>query len=335
MTGGDREALPTDPETAKAAELRGHDLNLMVVFSALFAEGSVTRAAARLGMSQAAVSAALGRLRTLFDDPLFVRGQAGVAPTPKARRLEAPIRRGLAEFHLAIDGRAQFDPGRDATVFRLGMSDDLEAFLLPDLIETVSEINPESAVYCVQANRSTVGEMLRSGRASVAVSADSSWGPQVRSQALFSSGYAVLCAPGVVGDIDAGADRDEALRAYVEAPHVMVSADATRGIVDDVLEASGLSRRRIASTSHFAMAPLLVRSSRAVATMPRYAAEVLARQSDLVAVAPPIDMPTFQVSAVWHSSSADDPRIAWIVAALAQQARTSVGAQAPTRRTGE
>lgn len=87
-----------DPVT----DLRGYDLNLLVVLAVLLRERNVTRTAEQLHMSQAAVSAALGRLRKLFGDPLFVRAPGGMAPTARARSLQGPVRQGLDSLKVAI-----------------------------------------------------------------------------------------------------------------------------------------------------------------------------------------------------------------------------------------
>ena len=75
------------------------DLNLLLVFDAVFAEGSISRAAARLGLSQPAVSNALTRMRKVTGDRLFVRFPNGMAPTPYAQGIAGPIRQSLATIH--------------------------------------------------------------------------------------------------------------------------------------------------------------------------------------------------------------------------------------------
>ncbi|WP_062207220.1 LysR family transcriptional regulator [Streptomyces sp. NBRC 109706] len=308
---------PGGPSDDPVIDLRGYDLNLLVVFAVLMRERNVTRTAEQLHMSQAAVSAALGRLRKLFDDPLFVRAPGGMTPTARARRLQVPVRRGLDSLKIAIAGEPGFDPAGSGAVFRLGMSDDLEALLLPGLIAQVTAASPESSVFCLQANRMTVGGLLESGQVEVGVSAAAAWGPEIHSRTLFSSRYAVLYDPRAL-ERTGPLTRAE----YVALPHLMISADGTRGIVDDVLEADDQTRHRIASTAHFAMVPLLLASTPAVATMPRHAAEVFATRHGLEVCEPPIDLPQFTVSALWHRSSAEDPRVRWLLGQL-----TSLAAQ--------
>lgn len=296
-------------------DLRGYDLNLLVVFAVLMRERNVTRTSEHLHMSQAAVSAALSRLRKLFDDPLFVRAPGGMTPTAKARHLEGPVRRGLDSLKIALAGEPQFDPLRDGVIFRLAMSDDLEALLMPDLITTVTGKSPASSVFCVQANRMTIADLLDTGRVSVGVCASSAWGPSIRSRTLFESGYACLYDPEVLGRRGALTRAD-----YVELPHVMISADGTRGIIDDAMDAENLTRRRIASTAHFAMVPLLLSRMAAIATMPRHAARVFAAHLGLEVCDPPIPLPRFTVSALWHQSSTDDPQVMWMIRTLSELA---------------
>jgi DNA-binding transcriptional LysR family regulator len=86
------------------------NLNLLLGFEALLSEQSVTRAATRIGITQAAMSNALRRLRELFGDPLFIRARRGMVPTPRALALGEPIRSGLAQLRDAIQQTGTFDP---------------------------------------------------------------------------------------------------------------------------------------------------------------------------------------------------------------------------------
>ena len=106
-------------------ELRLSDvnLNLLVALDALIAEGSVTRAAARMGVSQSAMSHTLRQLRELFDDPLLVRGKGGMVPTPRAEAAVLPLRRGLGELRAALARQAAFAPSRSRRTMRISTAD--------------------------------------------------------------------------------------------------------------------------------------------------------------------------------------------------------------------
>ena len=112
-------------------DLQRVDLNLLVVFQALMQEGSVTRAGYKLSLSQSAVSAALSRLRKLFDDPLFERTRSGMAPTPKALALSLSLRPSLSTIASVILDDVEFEPWQSDRTFHLAMSDDIEMLFGP------------------------------------------------------------------------------------------------------------------------------------------------------------------------------------------------------------
>src|SRR5690349_5346105 len=99
------------------------DLNLLVMLYAVLSEGSVTRAARKLGVTQPAVSNALARLRRLLDDPLLVRGPRGLVPTPRAQQLAAPLGQAFAQLESALAEGARFEPAATRRTFTLATTD--------------------------------------------------------------------------------------------------------------------------------------------------------------------------------------------------------------------
>ena len=126
------------------------DLNLLVVLEAIVAEGGVSRAAARLNLTQPAVSHALGRLRELFDDPLFVREGRNLAPTSLTKRLVEPLRQSLQALGALIDKGESFDPARSETNFTVAMRDPMEVLILPDLMQRFGPTAPRIGLRTVQ-----------------------------------------------------------------------------------------------------------------------------------------------------------------------------------------
>ncbi|MEZ4251049.1 MAG: LysR family transcriptional regulator [Polyangiales bacterium] len=139
------------------------DLNLLVALDALLQEGSVTRAARRLGLSQPATSHALARLRELFGDPLLVRVGRGLAPTPRAEALRAPLERVLADVRRLLRERPAFDPATSRRRFVL-LCPDLLAPLLPELL-TVLEHDAPGVDLAVEQPRGDIHGPLEEGRA--------------------------------------------------------------------------------------------------------------------------------------------------------------------------
>ncbi|MFC9510183.1 LysR family transcriptional regulator [Streptomyces sp. NPDC057002] len=297
-------------------EFRKADLNLLVVFAALMRERSVTRAAAALHMSQGAASAALGRLRGLFGDELFTRTRTGVEPTPRAVELARRIEPALGLIHGAVTDGDRFDPATARRTFTLGMSDDLETALLPRLLHATAAL-PGIRLAVRQASRNTVAGMIDRGEADLGVAAAPAHGAEHRSRSLFTSGYTCLFNPRLL-PLEVPLTLDD----YLAHPHLLISYDGRRGIVDDLLEARGLDRRVIASTTHFTGAALQLATLPALATLPTHAATVYAGTLGLATSPPPLPMPTYTVSSIWHGSRTDDPAHVWLRRLVYEAART-------------
>src|SRR6476660_5688417 len=112
-----------DKNGDRAVNINSIDLNLFLVFQAIYATRSVTLAGDRLGMTQSAVSNALKRMRERFNDVLFVRSTEGMVPTPVAERLISPIEEGLAFLVHAVDQGRTFDPTTSTRLFRIAVND--------------------------------------------------------------------------------------------------------------------------------------------------------------------------------------------------------------------
>src|ERR1700712_332475 len=110
------------------------DLNLFIVFEAIYAEGSVTRASLKLNLTQPAISHALGRLRVMFDDPLFVRQGHLMVSTPLARSIIEPVRQSLRGFEVTLNKLNRFEPASTEKEFTLALRDVLESTVLPPLM---------------------------------------------------------------------------------------------------------------------------------------------------------------------------------------------------------
>ncbi|KTT62568.1 LysR family transcriptional regulator, partial [Pseudomonas oryzihabitans] len=149
-------------------DLRRVDLNLLIVFETLMLERSVTRAAEKLFLGQPAISAALARLRTLFDDPLFVRTGRSMEPTPRAQEIAALLSPALDQISSAVSRTQSFEPASADRVFRVGLSDDVEFALLPPLLRRIRIEAPGTTLVVRRMNYLTAAGMLASGEITVA-----------------------------------------------------------------------------------------------------------------------------------------------------------------------
>src|ERR1700682_2091063 len=122
--------------------LRSMDLNLLVVFDTLMEGRNVTRAAARNGLSQPAVSKALNRLRHLFDDPLFVRRDRAMEPTARALELAGPLHGALADISRPLTRPCAFDPATVKATVKIATIDLYHTSLLPLLVKSLRRAAP-------------------------------------------------------------------------------------------------------------------------------------------------------------------------------------------------
>ena len=140
------------------------DLNLLVVLEAIYTEGGLTRAAERLHVTQPAVSYALGRLRELLGDPLFVRQGHGMAPTPFMRTMIEPLRQALRGIEAVLNDMQHFDPATAERRFTLGCRDTLESLVLPRLLNRITRAAPRVELATVHFSRRDAKADLVSGR---------------------------------------------------------------------------------------------------------------------------------------------------------------------------
>ncbi|MEX2490111.1 MAG: LysR family transcriptional regulator, partial [Pseudomonadales bacterium] len=167
-------------------KLSNIDLNLFVVFDAIYTEGNLTRAGEIIGITQPAVSNSLSRLRKLFDDPLFVRTAEGMVPTPVAQNIIGPVRQALGLMRSSVQENEEFDPSRSNKRFRVSMTDLSQAIILPYLFGRIKREAPLLAIDCYHVHRRDLNVELASGNLDFAVDIPLTPDPQIRQAPLFS-----------------------------------------------------------------------------------------------------------------------------------------------------
>jgi DNA-binding transcriptional LysR family regulator len=292
--------------------LRTVDLNLLIALDALLAERNVTRAAARLNLSQSAMSAALARLRTLFGDPLLLRTAGGMLPTSKGQALIAPVRQVLGEIVRLVQQPGTFDPAGAERTFTIAASDYVEFAILPRLVDFLEARAPRSRLAVRPMDFGAVGRSLETGEVDLGILSAGFAPPSVRSRPLFVERFVCVVRKGHprVGE-------RLTLDQYCALDHVLVSPSggAFSAPADDALAAIGRTRHVRLSVPHFLLVPEILRRSDMIAVLP----ERLARgyQSRLAVMELPIDMAPFTIAAVWHERSHRGPAQAWLREALA------------------
>lgn len=293
------------------------DLNLLRVFDIVMVERNVTRAAARLSMSQPAVSNALRRLREATGEDLFVPGSSGVTPTAHAENLWPAVRVAMNGLREVFDPQA-FDPRHNPRSFTLVMADATAAVLVPRLLEALEQ---ESARVDLRVEPLTTRDpraQLERGAADVAVGffpdvaralAASAGRDECRIDALYTCDY--VC---VMRREHALARRDTLqLDDYCDARHVRVSfAGRNHGFVDEALAALGRERRVVLTISHFATAAQAVQGSDLLTVFPRSYVPVSGVAAGLAVRPLPFTVPRIDVGALWHRRHEREPAHRWL-----------------------
>jgi DNA-binding transcriptional LysR family regulator len=292
----------------KAVHLRSVDLNLLVVFDALIAEGHVSRAAERIGLTQPAVSHALNRLRALFDDPLFVRSPRGMTPTSAALEAAPAIWSILEQIERVLQGGRTFDPEASSRQFVLGLSDYAAVVVLPRLTGRLEREAPRISLVARNTSRGIGLPMLEDGSVELIAGNFPEPPSHMREELLYEEDF-VCAGRGGHSALAAPLDLDR----YLALRHLQVSMKGDpHGYVDAVLREKGLKRNVTITVGHFLLAPLLVDTSDLVATEPRRLFGPFTSRLSLQFSPPPIVVPPFRVVQTWHARNDADPGHQWL-----------------------
>ncbi|MCW5770094.1 MAG: LysR family transcriptional regulator [Rhodospirillaceae bacterium] len=284
------------------------DLNLLLVFQTIHREQNVTRAAARLGLSQPAVSSALARLRRILGDPLFVRSRQGMQPTMRARQLLQPIDQGLGLISQGLQQHTGFDPKRSEASLTLLVSDIGEIVYLPPLVNRIRSLAPGMRLRVRQLSQNRYAEALESGAADLAIGFIASLRSSYRYRRLFSDHFVCIARsdrPGLGNTIRA--------QQFLEAEHVVMSrAGDFDSVVTKALARLGYRLKIAVSVPHFHAIPAIVARTDLVAVVPHALARLAGESSPIKIVPLPFHIPSLQVGLHWHARCHDDPANRWL-----------------------
>lgn len=296
-------------------DIRRLDFTLLLVFHHVLQTGRTTLAAQRLGLSQSAVSHALGRLRAMFGDPLFLRRAHGLEPTELAQDLAPRIAALLGMADEVLGGRAPFDPAASDRVFRLAANDYLASLLGPAIRARLTTEAPKAGISIRFAVGATAIEGLRRGEVDLGVGRFGPLPDDIQPVRLGSEDYLVALRR----DHPALAHPFE-MAAYLRLEHVLVSFRGDfRGTADLALSRLGRARRVSASVPMFLTAFALVRDSDLAVTAPARLLRAFAPAFDLDLRAPPFPMPDFDIQLLTANGRAAAAGRDWF-AALVRQA---------------
>jgi DNA-binding transcriptional LysR family regulator len=283
------------------------DLNLLVALDALLSEGSVSRAALKIGLSQPATSHALARLREVAHDPLLVRVGARMELTPRAQALRAPLADALERVRglFVADG---FDPTTSTRRFRLMIPDVVGDLLLPSLVERIAAGAPNTRIDVVPWLAPSMMTSDAARDVDLVLSCRGEDYPGFHRTKLYTDKDALAVRRGhPLGR------RLQRLPVFLEVQHIaVITHGQSLDMIDEWLIGAGAHRRIALAVPSYLQALRTAARSDLVAFVPRRLIASLARALDLVTIDPPLDPGVDEQFMFYPTRAQVDPASVWL-----------------------
>lgn len=305
------------------------DLNLLVYLDVLLREGSVTRAAEHLNITQPAMSNGLRRLRALFDDPLLIRTSEGMRPTARALELRPLVREALSKIEVVVQ-TADFDPLNSDLVFRIMASDYAESTLVPRLLEAI-RVQAPLIVLDILTPSDVTFQDVEKGKIDLAINRFDHLPKSFHSATLWRDSFSCLLSA------DNPALHNFTLDAYLDCAHIWVSKtglgigtgmnphDVLKlGWVDEALADIGRERRIRVFTRHYQVAALLAQQPDLIATLPTQSALLHADNPRLAMRGIPFPVVPIELKMAWSPLLQHNAAHIWLRRLIQQVAKSVV-----------
>ncbi|SDA37987.1 LysR family transcriptional regulator, mexEF-oprN operon transcriptional activator [Pseudomonas sp. NFACC15-1] len=286
-------------------DLRRADIHLLVVFETMMYERNVSRVGEKLLLSQSTISAALGRLRHLFDDPLFIRTGRVMEPTSRAQEIFSNLTPALDSIAAALSQCQAFDPTTSEATFHIGLPDDFEYVLLPCLLRRMRIEAPNIRLVVRRADQWKLPQLLASGEISLGISHTLQLPANTRCKGLRSSHPMLLRADSQLGELD--------LDEFCRRPHAVVSSMGN--VIEDAdraLHLIGRQRKVVLAVPQFSALPMLLAGSEMIVIVPDYVAQAMSGTCGMRAEAVPLSLPQQELSMVWRGAAHNDTGERWL-----------------------
>ena len=293
-------------------DIRKIDLNLLVGLSVLLEERNVSRAADRLALTQPTVSGMLARLRVLFDDPLFVRTQYGMVPTPRAESLAPALDRLLKDATNLVVPQ-EFDPNTVQMDFRISVNDYMQSAVIVPFIQLLRREAPMIRLAIRNLEVARLGLMLARRELDIAITIPEFVDSSLQTQFLYREEY--VC---VVRETHPIRSSKVSMKRFLSYDHVLVSPSdgLFSGPADDALAIHKVKRRVALSVPSFLILLEILQTDDLIALVPRRL--LSGRNHSLRLIQPPVEVKGFDVVAAWHTRSQQDSAHRWLRQTLAQ-----------------
>ncbi len=282
-------------------------LQELMVFHAILSNGSLTSAAEALGVTQSSVSKQLRNLRQYFGDDLFVRSGYGMAATNKALSIAPQISNLINSFE-ALNGEINFDPGYIERDFVISTTDEIQHFLLPELITRIAADSPKSRVIFKVLESHHAAKQLESGSIDLAITLNRNVPDHLKQKRLFSDDFVVIYREG-----HPLRDKKLTLKQYLSASHMMVSSIGNApGPIDEILNSQGCKRILTLVVPYFMQVADALTGSDLILTLQRRTCEELMKNHPLSITEFPLKAPPINYYMFWHKRYDKDSTNRWL-----------------------
>lgn len=291
------------------------DLNLLRVLLAVYETGNVTTAAARLGMSQPAASAALARLRHSLGDPLFMRRELRMEATPRAESMIAPIREVIEVIDRDILPNPRFDPGTCTDELVLCLSEIGEVVFLPSIFNALRQHAPRVRIRTISLSPPALEAALHDGKVHAVLGYYPDLnGNDIFQQRLFS--HDLVC---MIGRQHRVRGKRMTMKQFTEAEHVLVrDGGRSQEMFERDLANRAIERKIVLQTSHYMSIPALIAGSELVVVLPRTVASLFAHSDSVRIVETPGEIQKYDLKQYWHRRFHSEPRSVWLRGTLSR-----------------
>ncbi|MET3513910.1 DNA-binding transcriptional LysR family regulator [Pseudacidovorax sp. 1753] len=284
--------------------LDGRQLQLIDL---LYATGSVTRTAEKLGQTQPTVSIWLARLREQVGDPLFVRTAQGMLPTPRTEAMIDTVRTVLAGLRAIAEAPTAFDAATMQRRFRIFMTDASHITLLPRLFSHVRALAPGITLEAAAIHADMAAE-LEPGAADLALGFIPALDAGFYQQTLYDQDWVCLVHP----DHPRIRPSSFGIEDYRREAHAGIVQGTGAALLDATVRRLQIERRVVLSIPGFLGLPAILSTTDLIATLPRHIGETLAALGGLRVLRCPVPIPSFPVRQHWHSRFHQDAGNRWL-----------------------
>ncbi|WP_424346667.1 LysR family transcriptional regulator [Kocuria sp. CH-021] len=295
------------------------DLNLMRVFCTVYEQGSATRAAAELHLTQPTVSHALKNLRRQCNDQLFVREGRGLSPTPFARSIFPQVKAGIAQVTAAVSSGGRFHPASARECFTLALTDLGELAFLPSVMTALREQAPGVELTVLPLDVEHVPEDLLRNRVDAAICAPYIGGADIVRTVIGTDEYVVIAAR------DHPRVREQlTLEQFAAEPRIRLAPSMGHELAEVAAERAGAPGSTALRLSHFTGLVSVVERTDCLAVLPRYLAETLVEAAGIRVFPHPVEMPVLQLAVYTREPGHQRPAQRWFAQLIVDTMRASV-----------